>query len=224
MPVGSCKELLLSVFQTFWCVFSGFFCSWSSYSHLQPLLEQSKTMSQSEFHVCIRKGFQSGFNAKMHSVPELASGCTCFAATALLPGLGLWTETRIKLGTRCWWHVAFFVSCSLKKRFFPFQPDGSDCQQVLHSLSEGRLWSPGSTGMSASADALSAAPVLEAWAGQGFISGRCLFYLRACINHLISPANRTDSAPFLSSHSEDQHYPLLANTEFYNSLNLQGLP
>lgn len=28
MPVGSGKELLLSVLQTFWCVFWGFFCSW----------------------------------------------------------------------------------------------------------------------------------------------------------------------------------------------------
>lgn len=28
MPVGPGKELLLSVLQTFWCVFWGFFCSW----------------------------------------------------------------------------------------------------------------------------------------------------------------------------------------------------
>lgn len=78
-------------------------------------------------------------------------------------------DTGMKPGTHCWWNVALFVSCSLKKRFFPFPTRGRwlpTSPPLPFFRKTLKSWQPG---MSASAAALSTGPVLEAWAGQGFI-------------------------------------------------------
>lgn len=118
----------------------------------------------------------------MHSVPELASDFTCFADTKLLPGLGLWTETTASNQAHaadetwhCWFHVHL-------KKGFSLSSQGEVTANKSSTPFPQEDWNPGSTGMFASAAAQSTGPVLEASAGQGFISGRCLFYLRTSIN------------------------------------------